>query len=335
MCSSDLQGGRVSGIRWPWGKAADEGKVHVDGLANLKSCNTHPLAKVRDLLVWRPTKRSTLGEVYGADARAPKTAETDKVDETVSVSSGSEVSSLTTSTAVAEVGDSVTATGYSRTGDRPNLWKKPLRRTLWVTGQAAAFGGVLLGCGKIALVISPVTMGVMWALRDKKPCLESDIILSIANGDAVVEEEIKESTCEDGGARSVVCGGRDDRAVVKVESKPYWWRLRKPPVRRVPVVAGEIAQGLKVRHGMILDTVENRRLIRSDAARRCEALRRDGDPWFVNMRNHDMHLVVMHASQMFWLLTDDEEALYESYALQNVAANRGRRARYATFHQAS
>jgi hypothetical protein len=252
------------------------------------------------------------------------------IDMTGSTSGNSDTSSLTANTAVAEVGGSITSTGHSRTGDRPTAWKKPLRRTLWVTGQAAAFGGILLGFGKIALVVSPVTMGVIWALRDRKSDLEADIILSVANGDMEAEQVKKESTCEgDDDEQVITCGGRDDKAVVKVDSKPYWWRTRKPITRRIPVLAGEIAAGLKVRHGAILDITENRRLIRSDAARRCEALRRDGDPWFVNMRNHDMNLVVMHASQMFWIMTDDEEAIHESYALPDIRARRERRARCA------
>jgi len=90
-------------------------------------------------------------------------------------------------------------------------------------------------------------------------------------------------------------------------------------------LAGEVASGLKMRHGMMIDNHENRQLIRADAARRIEALRRDKDPLFVNLRNHDMHLVVMHATQMFWIMSDDEEFVQELYERPELKSRRRRR----------
>ncbi|APG76645.1 hypothetical protein 1 [Wenzhou tombus-like virus 9] len=263
-----------------------------------------------------------------------RTLDTESLDTNSSkVGSGcSQVSGLTSDDGVSCVGSSVASSEESRTGDRENRWKKPVRRTVHAVGAAATFGGIVLGCGKIGLVLSPVTLGVMWALRDKKPSKEADLVLGVVNGDIEVEKEATlASTCEgEQQPRKIVGGGRNDAEVVKTKKKQRWYQLKKQPKRRIPVLAGEVASGLKVRHGLLADNAENRRLIRSDASRRCEALRRDGDEWFKNLRNHDMLAVVVHASQMFWLMSDDEEAAISIYDDHYLVANRRRRAKLAS-----
>ena len=56
-------------------------------------------------------------------------------------------------------------------------------------------------------------------------------------------------------------------------------------------------------------------------------MRRDGDPMFKNLRNHDLYLVAMHASEMFWIASDDEVDVHELY--QNGELNERRNVRSA------
>ena len=94
---------------------------------------------------------------------------------------------------------------------------------------------------------------------------------------------------------------------------------------KVPVLAGEVASLLKARHGFLKCTGKNRALIRADTVRKVEALRRDGDPSFVNLRNSDIYLIVMHASEMFWIASEDEQDVASTYS--HAALNRLRTVR--------
>jgi hypothetical protein len=98
---------------------------------------------------------------------------------------------------------------------------------------------------------------------------------------------------------------------------------------RVPVLAGDVASELKLRHGFLVNNGDNRKLIRADATRKVEALRREGNEIWKSMRSHDAYLVVMHASEMFWLQTADEAAVSEMYSFKPLAALRGARAKCA------
>jgi hypothetical protein len=142
-----------------------------------------------------------------------------------------------------------------------------------------------------------------------------DVVLAVVNGDVTAT-----------GASTVdqvpKSGGRGSGNNIKIHRK-------RKRVARIPVLAGEIASGLKMRHGMLIDSVENRQLIRADAARRIEALRRDADPMFVNLRNHDLNLVVMHASKMYWIMSDDEEYIQELYSKPILASRRANRNKVA------
>jgi PHD/YefM family antitoxin component YafN of YafNO toxin-antitoxin module len=140
-------------------------------------------------------------------------------------------------------------------------------------------------------------------------------VLAVVNGDV-------EATGVNTIDQAPKSGGRNSSNNVRIHRK-------SKKVARIPVLAGEVASGLKMRHGMLIDSVENQQLIRADAARRIEALRRDADPMFVNLRNHDMHLVVMHASKMYWIMSDDEEYVQELYSKRTLASLRASRNKVA------
>jgi len=86
--------------------------------------------------------------------------------------------------------------------------------------------------------------------------------------------------------------------------------------RRIPVISGILRTKLKMRLGDLVDTPENRRLVKSDANRRAIAARTDGEHGFVNLRDRDLYAVVLHATHLFFIPSADEvtcEEMYEHY----------------------
>jgi hypothetical protein len=118
-------------------------------------------------------------------------------------------------------------------------------------------------------------------------------------------------------------------------------RLKKAPGRahkttkrnhraiRVNALAGRLADQCRLRFGFLADTPENREIIRADVARRIEGLRRDGDPEFKTMRDHDMYHCAMWASGLFWVLTEDEEDFIEGMEDPLIKSRVRERSRYA------
>jgi hypothetical protein len=142
----------------------------------------------------------------------------------------------------------------------------------------------------------------MWLEPTDCP-FEAGAIIAVVNGDVEIDsgENVSDTPPER------VAGG----GVIRVHNAKS--KMMRAPRVRIPVLAGEVVSGLKARHGMISDTNENRLLIRSDTSRRVEALRRDGVPEFVNLRNSDLLLIIMHASNMFWMASEDEMAIHALY----------------------
>jgi hypothetical protein len=127
--------------------------------------------------------------------------------------------------------------------------------------------------------------------------IEAGVVIAVVNGDLDAEGDE-----EDG--KVPRSNGRGEEMIVTVDTSRRAREKRRP--LRVPVLAGDIASTLKLHHGFLSETVENRELIRADAVRRIEALRRDGDPRFKNIRTHDLYLVSLYASNLFWIASDDE-----------------------------
>jgi hypothetical protein len=170
--------------------------------------------------------------------------------------------------------------------------------------------------------LKPMRGIVDWIEPDHNP-MEAGVVVSVVNGDI----EAEGVGLEDQVTKS---GGRDAIGYVRVHNGRRARHNRK--ALRIPVLAGEVASGLKMRHGILKRSEENVKLVRSDAARRIEALRRDGDPMFKNLRNHDMYTVVMHAAEMYWIASDDERDVAELYNNPHLKDRRRCRQGMATPH---
>jgi len=231
-------------------------------------------------------------------------------------------------------------------------------------GGAVGTLGVMSGVGGLAYIPLAVGVASTWVVKAIKDRSEKpqgvDVALSILNGDLVLSDTVEETvirgdlvlddpsvTAPDpvgiGGASTVqasvgssVSGGTTQSIpgcqVVPVAREKRFFQ-RKPKHRgRIPVAAGELACILKVRHTGLRDTPANRLLVRADAGRRAEGLRREEHPHFENMRNRDLLNVVMHASEMYWLLSSDEEYVEELYSNRWLRNLRRRMDRFnATF----
>nr|UHS72294.1 MAG: hypothetical protein 1 [Tombusviridae sp.] len=151
--------------------------------------------------------------------------------------------------------------------------------------------------------------------------MEAGVVLAVVNGDLAVEGAAQKE-------EAPKSGGRDPETVVKVMTGRRARRSKK--ALRIPVLAGDVASGLKLRHGYLVQNAENRELVRADATRRIEALRRDGDPLFKTMRNHDLYLVAMHAAEMFWIASEDEEDVQALYGHSELSRLRSVRTNLAS-----
>lgn len=231
-------------------------------------------------------------------------------------------------------------------------------------GGAVGTFGVMSGVGGLAYIPLAVGVASTWAVKAIKDRAEKpqgvDVALSILNGDLVLSEPVEETVVrgdlvlddpsvtapdpEGIGEASTVQASVGSRVpggtvqsipgsqVVPVAREKRFFQ-RKPKHRgRIPVAAGEVACILKLRHVGLRDTPANRLLVRADAGRRAEALRREEETHFKNMRNRDLLNVVMHASEMYWLLSNDEEYVEELYSNRWLKGLRRRMDRFnATF----
>jgi len=82
---------------------------------------------------------------------------------------------------------------------------------------------------------------------------------------------------------------------------------------RVPLLALDVVSLVQCRLGHIPDTPENRLLVRSDIARKVETMRREKEPDYVGMRNVDMKRLIEHASNMYWIPSQEDLDMHDLY----------------------
>lgn len=212
----------------------------------------------------------------------------------------------------------------------------------YYAGSAVGVVGLMSGVGAVAYVPLAAGVATTWAvkaIREKSRKPEGvDVALTILNGDlelggpipvAPCVEGINEAGTDQSSAGSAGSGDPFESGsgceVIEVKREKQFFK-RKPKHRgRIPIAAGEVAALLKIKHPALEDTRENRLLIRADAARKAEAYRREGFEGWENFRNIDLLNVVMHASEMYWILTADEEYVGELYSHHCMRGLRRRR----------
>jgi hypothetical protein len=157
-----------------------------------------------------------------------------------------------------------------------------------------------------------------WVEGNDDP-VRSAVIIGVVNGDITTtggKIEARESS--------------DSNVVTVTAKKGRRGNLRRKRGNvRINVLAGRIVFETKLRLGLIQDTPANRTLVRADCARRCEGLRRDGDPEFVNLRSKDLYSVVLWASKMYWVATDEELDVHDAMNDVTIQARVGMRTKFA------
>lgn len=198
------------------------------------------------------------------------------------------------------------------------------------------------GVGAIACVPLAAGVATTWvvkAMRESSRKPEGvDVALTILNGDLELGDPIPAAPRVEGinevGSVQTNAGstGSGDpfesgvgSEVIAVRREKTFFKPRPKHRGKIPLAAGEVAALLKIKHVGLEDTRENRLLIRADAGRKAEALRREGFENWENMRNIDLLNVIMHASQMYWILTNDEEYVGELYDHRTMRSLRRRR----------
>lgn len=197
-------------------------------------------------------------------------------------------------------------------------------------GSTIGVVGLLSGVGAIACAPLATGVATAWAVKAIREASRKpegvDVALTILNGDLGVDiipvaprvegidevgqDQADASPSESGDSFGLGVGSE----VIQVKREKRFFKAKPKHRGKIPLAAGEVAALLKIKHVGLEDTRENRLLIRADAGRRAEALRREGFESFENMRNIDLLNVVMHASQMYWILTNDEEYVGELYS---------------------
>jgi hypothetical protein len=159
------------------------------------------------------------------------------------------------------------------------------------------------GCGLIGAIISSL-------LPRSEPIIEG-VVSAIIDGEIDVETDVDQN-----GAAIPISSGSDQYVSVQ----PLGKRRRRPI--RIPVLAGEVSAMLRLRHGYLQENADNALLIRQDAANRVQALRREGDPMFVNLRNRDLLLLVEYSSRMYWCPSADEMDMLEVMNMPSITQRR-------------
>ncbi|APG76187.1 hypothetical protein 1 [Beihai tombus-like virus 3] len=208
-------------------------------------------------------------------------------------------------------------------------------------GGAVGTVGVICGMG-VVVSYAPLVAGVAatWAVsalrRERSHAV--DVTLSVLNDDVRIGDlKAAGGKEEAGGEDQAAVDSEDNPAESTRERREFEVRRRKPffgpqPRNhgRIPVMAGEVANLLKLRHIGLRDTPENRFLIRADAGKRAEALRREGERPWNTVRNAELLSIAMHASEMYWILSRDEEYVGELYSESLLRGLRRRRNRWVS-----
>lgn len=195
-----------------------------------------------------------------------------------------------------------------------------IRQRIWDWSSPSLFAGMDTGitaCVRGLASIAPKLVGRV--VGHDYHAAECGVVVAALNGD-LIADPLEPEVNEDGHIIPVP----QPPGIVSLPKKR---RIKRR--YRVPVLAGDVASELKLRHGFLVNNGENRKLIRADAARKVEALRREGNEIWTSMRSRDAYLVVMHASEMFWIQTADEAAVSKIYSSKPLANLRGARAKCA------
>jgi len=215
-------------------------------------------------------------------------------------------------------------------------------------GGTVGVVGLLGGVGAIACAPLATGVAAAWAVKAIREASRKpegvDVALTILNGDLGVDiipvaprvEGIDEVSLDQADASSSESGDSFGLGVasevIQVKREKTFFKAKPRHRGKIPLAAGEVAALLKIKHVGLEDTRENRLLIRADAGRKAEALRREGFENWENMRNIDLLNVIMHASQMYWILTNDEEYVGELYSHHTMRGLRRRRNELFTAH---
>lgn len=217
------------------------------------------------------------------------------------------------------------------------------------TGNVLGMAGVLAGAS-VPLSYVPLVVGVSlaWAAKGIERARHRpqgvEVMMSVLNGDLTISEpKPEESTNPEeeegkGGKQTPVganSGNLDKdaskpRCEVKVSREKKFFSAKPKRRGRISVAAGEVASLLKMRHGGLKDSPENRLLIRLDAGKRVEALRREDQHPFGSMRNTDALCCTMHAAEMYWILSSDEEYTEELYSHHLIKRLKRRRDKWVS-----
>jgi hypothetical protein len=208
-------------------------------------------------------------------------------------------------------------------------------------GSTVGVVGLISGVGAIACAPLAAGVATAWAVKAIREASRKpegvDVALTILNGDLnedtipvaprvvgineVGSDQTSACPSESGDSFGLGVGSE----VIEVKREKRFFRAKPIHRGKIPVAAGEVAALLKIKHVGLEDTRENRLLIRADAGRKAEALRREGFENWENMRNTELLNVIMHASQMYWILTNDEEYVSELYSHHTMCGLRRRR----------
>jgi len=188
--------------------------------------------------------------------------------------------------------------------------------------MAAGVTGSYYGDGSLQIGLGAMFLALGFAVKPPKLSRVDKTVLNIVSGGYELKESVKESQDDKSDVveveRTTPCVNVNDRRL-KRRIRRKLAASKKPS--RIPVLAGEVAGELKLRHNVLRDTVSNRKLINADTTRRILALRKDGNPKFENLRTKDIQLVALHAAKMYWIPTDDEievQEIYQSTMLMNL-----------------
>lgn len=148
---------------------------------------------------------------------------------------------------------------------------------------------------------SALTRAIVNAILPSSEPIVDGAVTAIIDGDIDVV-----TTVDSNGVTQPVRNGLSQCVLVQPLGK-----RKKAPIK-VPVLAGEVSAMLRLRHGYLRKNADNILLIRQDASNRVQALRREKDPMFVNLRNRDLLMLVEYSSRMYWLLSSEEMDMAEA-----------------------
>jgi len=172
----------------------------------------------------------------------------------------------------------------------------------WLTPRQKTVYGNSIVCCYLQHIVLHACEYLGAQVAPKSDVARSAMLIGIANGD--LRSAGQPTTAPSAGAE----------IRVKLTKRTGYKGTRKQNHRHfsINVLAERVMYQTRIRLGNIELTPDNKKLVRADVSRRAEGLRRDGDPEFKNLRDRDLYRVVSIASEIYWILTDDEMDLAEA-----------------------